>query len=314
MRILLVGEESTGMQLLKELDAITRPDGPHEIVGVLASPELGADKAPSVWRLAETMGLRTWPAAWVKDADFAATLAAQEIDVLLNVHSLHVIHEAVLATARLGAFNLHPGPLPHYAGLNAPSWAIYNDETSHAVTLHKMVAGVDRGPVVYEARFPIDEADSALAVYVKCRKLGIPLILRLLEQLEADPESLPLIEQDAAGRRFYYGGEVPDDGRLSWSQPAQRIVNLVRACDFYPFVSPWGVPTARLDGREIGILKASRTGRAADAPPGTVTDGEAQSMSIAGEDEAIQVGLINVDGKVMPARKLLQLGQRLEAG
>ena len=313
MRILLVGEESTGMQLLKELAARTPPGGPHEIVGVLASPESGAAIAPSVWRLAEAMGLRTWPAASVKDADFAATLAAEKIDVLLNVHSLHVIHPAVLATARLGAFNLHPGPLPRYAGLNAPSWAIYNDETSHAVTLHKMVAGVDCGPVVYEARFPIDEADSALAVYAKCRKLGIPLILRLLEQLEADPDSLPLIEQDAAGR-CWYGREVPDDGRLIWSKPARRIVNLIRACDFYPFASPWGVPTARLDGREIGILKASRTGRAVDAPPGTVTDGEAQGMSIAGEDEAVRVGLVNVDGKVMPAPKALKPGQRLDAG
>jgi len=313
MRILLVGEESAGMQLLKELAPMTHPDGPHEIVGVLASPELGAAKAPSVWRLAETMGLRTWPAALVKDADFASTLAAEEIDVLLNVHSLHVIHEAVLATARLGAFNLHPGPLPQYAGLNAPSWAIYNDETSHAVTLHKMVAGVDRGPVVYEARFPIDEGDSALAVYAKCRKLGIPLILRLLEQLESDPEALPLACQDAA-RWHCYGREVPEGGRLNWSQPARRIVNFVRACDFYPFPSPWGAPTARLDGREIGILKASRTGRAVDAPPGTVTECEAQGMSVAGEDEAVRVGLINLDGKVMPAPKLLKLGQRLEAG
>lgn len=313
MRILVAGEESAGMQLLKALDAITRPDGPHEIVGVLASPERGTEKAPSVWRLAETMGLRTWPAILVKEPGFAATLAAQKVDVLLNVHSLHVIHEAVLATARLGAYNLHPGPLPRYAGLNAPSWAIYNDETSHAVTLHKMVAGIDSGPVVYEARFPIDETDSALAVYAKCRKLGIPLILRLLDRLETDPDSLPLTRQHAALRRCY-GREVPEEGRLTWSQPARRIVNFVRACDFYPFLSPWGAPTARLDGCDIGILKASRTGRAADAPPGTVTDGEAQGVSIAGEDEAVCVGLVNVGGKVVPAPKLLKLGQRLEAG
>lgn len=308
MRVLLVGEESTGMQLLKELAPTA-----HQIVGVMASPERGAGKAPSVWRLAETMGLRSWPAALVKQRDFAATLAAEQIDVLLNVHSLYVIHEAVLATARLGAFNLHPGPLPRYAGLNAPSWAIYNGETSHAVTLHKMAAGVDRGPVVYEARFPIEESDTALTLYAKCRKFGIPLVLRLLRQLDSDPAALPLREQDPAQIRCY-GREVPEGGRLHWARPAREIVNLVRACDYYPFTSPWGTPVARFDSEDIGILKASRTGRAADAPPGTVTGSEAQSISVAGGDESVRIGLVRVGGKVMPSPKLLRLGQRLHDG
>ena len=308
MRLLLVGEESAGMQLLKELAPTA-----HEIVGVMAAPERAAAKAPSVWRLAETMGLRRWPAALVRRADFAATLAAERIDVLLNVHSLYVIHDAVLAAARLGAFNLHPGPLPRYAGLNAPSWALYTGETSHAVTLHKMVAEVDCGSTVYEARFAIEESDTALTLYAKCRKLGIPLILRLLEQLDADPASLPLARQDPAGLRCY-GREVPENGRLHWARPAREIVNFVRACDYYPFASPWGLPTARLDSRDIGILKASRTGRATDAPPGTVTESEAHSISIAGEDESVRVGLVTIGGKVMPSPQLLKPGQRLHDG
>ena len=38
---------------------------------------------------------------------------------------------------------------PEYAGLNAPSWAIYNGEPAHGVTLHWMEAAIDTGPIAW---------------------------------------------------------------------------------------------------------------------------------------------------------------------
>ena len=70
----------------------------------------------------------------------------QGVDLLLNVHSLYLIaRRTVVAAPRIGSFNLHPGPLPEYAGLNTPSWAIYNGEREHGVTVHWMEPGVDTG-------------------------------------------------------------------------------------------------------------------------------------------------------------------------
>ena len=62
-------------------------------------------------------------------------------------------------------------------------------------------------------------------------------------------------EQDLS-KRHYYGKQVPGDGWLDWSRPARSIFNFIRACDYSPFRSPWGFPKARLDGDEIGIIKA----------------------------------------------------------
>ncbi len=50
--------------------------------------------------------------------DLAERLGAR-VDWLLSVANLSVIGPEVLALAR-GAVNFHDGPLPHYAGLNAP--------------------------------------------------------------------------------------------------------------------------------------------------------------------------------------------------
>ena len=69
------------------------------------------------------------PSTSVRDPEFAEWMRSEEIDLLLNVHSLYVIHADLVAAPRTGSFNLHPGPLPEYAGLNAPSWAIYHGES-----------------------------------------------------------------------------------------------------------------------------------------------------------------------------------------
>src|SRR5580692_7331177 len=73
------------------------------------------------------------PVERVKDPELAESLRSAQVDLLLNVHSLYIIHQGVLAVPRLGAYNLHPAPLPRYAGLNSVSWAIYHGEKEHGV-------------------------------------------------------------------------------------------------------------------------------------------------------------------------------------
>src|SRR5437588_12997623 len=57
----------------------------------------------------------------------------------------------------------------------------------------------------------------------------------------------------------YFGKEIPKGGRLSWKRPAREVVNFVRACDYWPYRSPWGHPKVSFEGREIAVAKAIRT-------------------------------------------------------
>jgi methionyl-tRNA formyltransferase len=105
----------------------------------------------------------------------------EDVDLLLNVHSLHIIHPAVLAATQIGDFNLHPGPLPHYAGLNVVSWSIYRGETQHGVTIHKMEDVVDTEAIAYQEMFDLNEDDSGLRVSSTCTRVGLKLIDSLLD-------------------------------------------------------------------------------------------------------------------------------------
>jgi methionyl-tRNA formyltransferase len=305
MNIILIAEESAGIQALATL---LQTD--HRITAVLASPLKSRFPRANVFLAAKKYGLRTWPAEFVKDATFAAKLRAEHVDLILNVHSLYLIHKEVLLAPSIGAFNLHPGPLPRYAGLNAVSWAIYKGETLHGVTLHKMVPDIDAGPIVYQELFPISRDDTALALSAKCVKHGLSLIRKLLDVAAKDPSCIPLVQQNLAERK-YYGKEVPHNGRLSWDWSAQEIVNFVRACDYFPFHSPWGYPLTDSGRGHLSIMKAARTGLPCQVAPGTVGDVQGPAALIASGDEWVAVEKIKIGNASMSASEFLQTGQQL---
>src|SRR5262245_31593611 len=83
-------------------------------------------------------------------------------DWLLNVNSTIKFSRAILNQFYRGALNLHPGPLPQYAGVHVEQWAIRNMESLFGATIHLMDEGIDTGPVVAQGRFNISENDTAL--------------------------------------------------------------------------------------------------------------------------------------------------------
>lgn len=308
VKVLLVAEEAAGVQTLR---ALLETD--HRIVGVVTSENGGIHRGATVRGVAESLGCRVWPPGAVQNPDFGLTVREAGVDVLLNVYSLGRIDSAVLRAPAIGSFNLHPGPLPEYAGLNGPSWAIYNGEPRHAVTVHWMVPAIDMGPVAYRQDLATGEEDTGLTLSAKCVRAGVPLLLRLLDAAALDPATIPRLPQDLTRRR-YYGREIPENGCIKWFQPACRIVRFIRACDYSPLPSPWGYARARLEGQPCGVIKAFRTGRPCAAPVGMVGEVTGSAALVAAADEWVAVSRLNVGSRAVNAADVLKTGVRLEDG
>lgn len=304
MRIVLVAEESAGSRVLQQLASTS-----HQLVAVLSSPPDGTGPGSRVWQDAEKLGVKTVPVSVVKEPGFQDELRDQAVDLLLNVHSLTVLPAAVLTAPRHGCFNLHPGPLPRYAGLNTVSWAIYRGERRYGVTLHKMEASIDAGAIAALAPFEIGERDNALKVYTKCLQLGLPLVSKLIDDLATSPPGVILTPQDLS-RREYYRPAPPDGGRVDWSSSARQIWNFVKACDYHPFPSPWGHPRTALGGREVMLASVEPTAQPCDALPGSVGEASEAGALVACGDEWLRVKRLLCDGKRVPAATLLQRGDR----
>jgi len=300
MRIMLAAEDAAGIQALKAID-----ERGYEIAGVMAQP--GGDKrqGASVWEVATAAGHPTWPAERLADPGFGDVFRDNDVGLFLNVYSLHIVHEEVLKAPRLGSFNLHPGPLPAYAGLNSVSWAIYNGERSHGVTLHRMEPVVDSGAIAYQEIFPIDETDSGLAVSTRCVRTGLELVIRLVMTIDRDSAAVPSLEQDLTARSFY-GAAAPHGGRLSWRDSAASVVNYIRACDYYPLSSPWDLPRGNLAGRELAVAKASRTHERSDEPPGSIRRTGGPSVLVACADEWVSIDEVRVGGRRSAAADALE--------
>ncbi|RMG45604.1 MAG: methionyl-tRNA formyltransferase [Acidobacteria bacterium] len=306
-RVLLVGEESAGVQVLRRLLA-----SPHEIVGVLAKRPGAGVRGASVREVAEAAGIPVLPPERVKEPAFAREVSALAVDLILNVHSLYLIRPEILEAARIGAFNLHPGPLPRYAGLNAPSWAVLNGERQHGVTVHWMDRGIDTGDIAYQTIFPIEPRATGLSVAARCIREGVALLERLLDDARAEPPRIPRRPQDRSSRS-YYGRGVPHGGRIRWEWPAERLDAFIRAADYYPLPSPWGHPRARLAGEPLGVVRAEPADGPEGAAPGTVL-AEGGAWRVACGDGWLALRLVHWRGRYGPPEKLLPPAERLEDG
>lgn len=281
LKILLVAEEAAGARALRMLER-----GGRLPVAVVTDTEAVADGA-------ERLGIPRRELKSVEEPALAGWMRDESVDLMLNVHSILNPHPEVLAAPRLGAFNMHPGPLPAYAGFNAPSWAILEGETSYAVTVHRMVEEMDAGPIVFEARFPIGPEDTGLKVATGCIREGLPLLERLLEAAESG--TVPEREQEGTGRFTWF--ETPYEGVVPWRAGARRVVDLIRAADYAPYPSPWGTFTTTVGGHEVGIVRALRTGETTPEEPGTVGAVDDAGALIAAGDEWVRIERIELAGE-----------------
>lgn len=305
MNILLAAEESAGVQTIRLLS-----NSNHNVKGVLTdtgSPSKGTPVATA----AKKHEFSVMPAPLVKEASFAEWIRDNSIDLLLNVHSLFVICPEVIDALRVGAFNLHPGPLPEYAGLNAPSWAIYNREIQHGVTLHQISTGIDTGDIIDEKKFRISNIDTGLSVSMRCVKYGIPLIEKFLRNIENN-KSITTKKQDLTKRKYYRANQVPNDGQINWTDTADQVDAFVRACNYSPFQSPWGYPFTTRNGQKISILKIGLTDHTCSAKPGSVGDPINGNTSIATADYWVTVKRCLVEDIHVDADTLLSPGDLLK--
>ncbi len=304
LAVALAAEDAAGVQALRLL-AKREP----RLVAVFTGPA-DAEAGATVAAAAASLDLPVRPAAEVTDPATGGRLREHGTDLLLNVHSLHIVADEVLDAPRLGAFNLHPGPLPERAGLNSPSWAVYEGAERHGVTLHRMTPGVDEGPIAFADAFAIGPDDTGLSVLTQSVRRGLRLVDQLLDQAErGDP--IPAHQQDLSRRRWF-GVGPPEGGSLGWDRPARAVVDFVRACDYGPFPSPWGRPRSAVGGREIGIAAAEVASGVPEGPPGTVVGAEGEAVLVAALDALVRVKRIEVDGEAAEPASVLRPGERLE--
>ena len=161
----------------------------------------------------------------------AASLAPVEFDYFFSITNLAMIAPEVLAMARKASINFHDGPLPRYAGMYAPAWAILGGETQYGVTFHEMTEGADEGGIYVQHNFELRPDETSLTLNTRCYEAAIESFTELIDGLMG--AGLETTAQNMEERTYFERYRRPDAaGVLDWRRPAPEISASIRAMDF----------------------------------------------------------------------------------
>lgn len=250
---------------------------------------------------AQAQGIATYGAP----ADLAR-VDLPAFDWLLSIANLRIIPDAVLALPTKGAVNFHDGPLPRYAGLNTPAWAIINGEAKHGVSWHMIEGGVDEGDLLAQQMIDIAEDETAFSLNSKCYAAGMESFASVMAQLESDtPVRTP---QDLSARSYFSRDQRPAVlGLIDFTQSTDQITALLRGMDFAGYWNPLGVAKIATGGAVYTVAGAKAASGTGDA--GTVLEQAEGRMVVATNDGAVALSGVAALG----ADDLPTVGSVLEA-
>ncbi|MEM7675889.1 MAG: formyltransferase family protein, partial [Myxococcota bacterium] len=202
-------------------------------------------------------------------SDYRAKLAADPFDYLFSITHLKLIPDEILSMAKIAAINFHDGPLPAYAGLNTPAWALMNEEKEYGITWHVMTSGVDAGDVVAAPRYEIADEETSLSLNTKNFAAALESFEALIPQFKA--RNVPRTPQTSEGRRVYMRSERPAHAAvIDFEQPASAIEALVRGLHFGRYPNNLATPKIRFGDRLASVQVAAAVEDESDRTPGTV--------------------------------------------
>lgn len=280
---ILIGNESL---LIGCADLLLARD--HDIRAVVSR-----DPGIQAWARARSLPLFDRPDALPQ----APGLGAGAVDWLFSVANLAVLSPSVLALAARGAVNFHDGPLPRYAGLNAPAWAVMAGESRYGISWHMIEGDIDEGDLLEQRLFDLDGSETAFTLNSKCYGAALESFPALVEQLETGtPRRRP---QDLSQRSYCARLDRPAAaGRLVFTRPAMALAAQVRGLDFGAYWNPLTLPKLDLGGRPVLVRRAAPLpGPASGALPGTVLEHGPSGVVVAtGSGDLRLSGFAHPDG------------------
>jgi methionyl-tRNA formyltransferase len=209
----------------------------YQVAGVVTQPDKPQGRsrttlvAPPVKVEAAAAGILVLQPARPLGDVFLAGLRRLEPDLGVVVAYGHILQPAVLSLPSLGMINVHASLLPRWRGAAPIQHAILAGDQESGVSIMRMEAGLDSGPVLQRIATPVGAEETAGALATRLAELGAAALLDVLARASsglAKPEP-----QDAACVTFAPKIDR-ENARLDWSRDALSLSRQVRAFDPAP--------------------------------------------------------------------------------
>ena len=260
----------------------TQPDRPAGRGRVVAS-------GPVKQRALE-LGIPVEQPVTLKAVDAVARLASYGADLLVVVAYGLILPQAVLDVPRLGCLNIHGSLLPRWRGAAPIHRAILAGDARTGITIMKMDAGLDTGPMLLTRATDIGAHETSGELHDRLAQLGAQAVVDAIEDWTAG-RIAPLAQPEQG---VTYAAKIrKDEAAIDWSQSAASIARQVRA------FNPWPVAETRWRGQQLRIWRAVPVA-GSDAPaaaPGAVIETGANSIVVATGAGALQLETLQLPGR-----------------
>jgi len=290
LRIIFAGTPEFSVPALDALHAAG-----HRIAAVYTQPDRPAGRgrvlaAGPVKRRALALGIPVEQPVTLKTGEAVQRLEAYDADLMVVVAYGLLLPQAVLDVPRLGCLNIHASLLPRWRGAAPIHRAILAGDARTGITIMKMDAGLDTGPLLLARELNIPAGETTDHLHDRLAALGAQAIVAAIELWTAG--RISPVPQSAEG--ITYAAKIrKEEAVLDWSRAAAEIGRQVRA------FNPWPVAETRWRGQQLRIWEATpESGSTLGAAPGDVIDAADGRIRVATGD-----GVLRLDRLQLPGRK-----------
>lgn len=270
----------------------------HEVVLVVTQPDKPVGRkrklqASPVKQLAQSLNIPVFQPRRIRK-DYQPILD-QHADVLITAAYGQILPKGLLNGIR--SINIHGSLLPAYRGASPIQYALFDGLKETGITIMEMVYEMDAGPIIAQAKQPIEASNNFETLSQKLSQLGCTLLNDVLNDFEAKFEARK--PQNEALVTFSPLIKYEDE-RITFFWPTAKIVNRVRG------LSPQPGAHFYYQNQQFKIFKAIKSDIIEHAKkPGTILCTK-NVLTIQTADGAINILEIQAPGKKrLPIRDYL---------
>ena len=299
MKIAIIGRT----EILYETALLLREAG-HEIVAILTARE-----APEYTRTTQDFKLlaKDWEIPFAQGhnvSEHLDMLSASSPDIGVSMNYTGILPQSVIDLFPLGVLNAHGGDLPRYRGNACQAWAILNAEEKIGLCVHKMNGDeIDSGDIITRDHFPINQDTKVTEVWAWMLK-RVPVLMKdAVRRLSVDPDFVLQIQSEDPNEILRCYPRLPEDGRITWTNPAIEILRLINASN-----KPYRGAYCEFEGQKIIIWDADllMDQECHCAVPGQVTAVHNDFVEVSCGEGKLCVKKVQIDEKVLSPGQIIK--------
>jgi methionyl-tRNA formyltransferase len=228
------------------------------------------------------------------DTDEGKELFNSGIDLVVVAAYAQILPKKILELPRLGCLNVHASLLPKYRGAGVVQAPILNGDSETGVTIIKMDASLDTGPILSQNKIQLTDTETAGQLMEILARKGAALLIDTIKRyVEGEIEPVPQDDSQAS----YVPVLKKQDGRIDWRWTARRIERQIRAMHPWPGTFTFLEPDTIGQNQAVKIIKAGKDlVAAAGRNPGEIFAHEGR-LAIMCADAALTIETIQIPGK-----------------